>query len=107
VEAADVSDGYQVVLGDVLSTAQTFGNESRTLSGAVSAAGVSAPDGGDGTINAALSNALKSAGLATGQLAAVVDSHGQKLSSAYQRYRGAEQSSTELCQELTILITGS
>jgi Family of unknown function (DUF6317) len=107
LEAADVSDGYQVVLGDVLSMAQTFGSESRTLAGAVSAAGVSAPDGGDGTINGALSNALKSAGLATGQLAAVVESHSQKLSSAYTQYRGAEQSSTQLCQELTSLITGS
>jgi len=102
-----VSDGYQVVLSDLLSMAQTFGNESRTLSGAVSAAGVSTPDGGDGTINAALSNALKAAGLATGQLAAVVESHSQKLNSAYQQYRDAEQSSTQLCQELTSLITGS
>jgi len=102
-----VSDGYQVVLSDLLSMAQIFGNESRTLSGAVSAAGVSAPDGGDGTVNAALSNALMAAGLATGQLGAVVESHGQKLSSAYQQYRDAEQSSTRLCQELTSLITGS
>lgn len=102
-----MSDGYQVVISDLLSMAQTFGKESRTLSGAVSAAGVSAPDGGDGTINGALSNALKSAGLATGQLGAVVESHGQKLSSAYQQYRDAEQSSTRLCQELTSLITGS
>lgn len=102
-----MSDGYQVVLSDLLSMAQIFGNESRTLSGAVSAAGVSAPDGGDGTVNAALSNALMAAGLATGQLGAVVESHGQKLSSAYQQYRDAEQSSTRLCQELTSLITGS
>jgi uncharacterized protein YukE len=105
--AASMSDGYQVVLSDLLSMAQTFGQESRTVSGAVRAAGVSAPEGGDGTINAALSNALKTAGLATGQLAAVVENHGQKLSSAGKQYRDAEQSSTQLCQELTSLITGS
>lgn len=62
---------------------------------------------GDGVINAALSNALKAAGLATGQLAAVVESHSQKLGSAYQKYRDAEQNSAQLCQELTSLIAGS
>jgi Family of unknown function (DUF6317) len=102
-----VSDGYQVVMSDLLSMAQTFGKESRTLSGAVTASSVSAPDGGGGTINAALSNALKTAGMATGQLAAVVESHGEKLSSAYKKYRDAEQASTRLCEEMTKLITGS
>jgi hypothetical protein len=102
-----VSDGYQVVLGDLLGMAQAFGGESRTLSGAVAAAGVTAPDGGDATINAALSSALKAAGLATGQLGAVVESHGRKLGSALGRYRDAEQGSARLCGELTGLITGS
>jgi hypothetical protein len=106
VEAADVSDGYEVVMGDLLAMARTFGTQSRTLSGAVSAAGVSAPDAGGGTINAALSNALKTAGMATGQLGAVVESHGQKLNGAYQQYKNAEQSSTQLCEELTKLISG-
>ena len=106
VEAVGVSDGYQVLVDDLLGMAQSFGKESLVLSGAVSAAGVSDPDGGDGTVNAALSNALKCVGLATGQLAAVVGGHGDKLTGAYQRYRDAEQSSARLCQELTSLITG-
>jgi hypothetical protein len=87
--------------------ARTFAAESGTLSGAVSAAGVTAADGGDGTINTALSNAVQAAGLATGQLAAVVKEHGGKLGSAYQHYRDAEESSTRLCQDLTNLIAGS
>ncbi len=102
-----MSDGYQVLLGDLLGMAQAFGNESRTLSGAVSAAGVSDPDAGDGTANRALSNALKSAGMATGQLGAVVGSHGDKLTTAYRKYQDAEQSSAQLCQDLTSLISGS
>jgi hypothetical protein len=65
------------------------------------------PDGGDGTINTALSDAVKAAGLATGQLAAVVERHSQKLSRAYRQYRDAEQSSSQLCEELTSLIAGS
>jgi hypothetical protein len=107
VEGSGVSDGYQVVMGDLLSMARTFGRESGTLSGAQRAAGVSVPDGGDGTVNSALSNAVQAAGLATGQLAAVVDSHGQKLTSACKQYQDAEQASAQLCQELTRLITGS
>lgn len=102
-----MSDGYQVVMGDLLSMAKTFGQESKTLSGAQHAAGVSVPDGGDGTINSALAVAVQAAGLATGQLAAVVDSHSQKLTSAYQKYQDAEQTSSQLCQELTRLITGN
>jgi len=102
-----VSDGYSVVMDDVLSMAQTFTRESRTLSGAVSAAGVSAPGGGDGVINRALSDALQAAGMATSQLAAVVGSHGDKLSTAYQKYLTAEQTSARLCQELTGLVAGS
>jgi Family of unknown function (DUF6317) len=102
-----VSDGYSVVMDDVLSMAQTFGKESGTLSQAVGAAGVSTPDGGDGVINAALSGVLKAAGMATSQLAAVVGSHGDKLNTAYKQYLTAEQSSAKLCQELTSLVAGS
>jgi Family of unknown function (DUF6317) len=102
-----VSDGYSVVMDDVLSMAQAFKKESGVLSGAVSAAGVSAPDGGDGVVNSALSGALKAAGMATGQLAAVIGSHGDKLNTAYQKYLTAEQSSAQLCQELTTLVAGS
>lgn len=102
-----MSDGYSVVMDDVLSMAQTFGKESGTLLGAVSAAGVSAPDGGDGMINSALSGALKAAGMATSQLAAVAGSHGDKLNTAYRQYRDAEQTSMQLCQELTSLLAGS
>jgi len=102
-----VSDGYEVVVSELLSMAKTFGQESGTLSGAQHAAGVSVPDGGDGTVNSALSSAVQAAGLATGQLAAVVDGHSQKLSSAYKQYQDAEQTSAQLCQELTRLIAGS
>ena len=102
-----MSDGYQVLVDDLLGMAQSFGKESLVLSGAVSAAGVTTPDGGDGVINAALSGALKAAGMATSQLAAVVGSHGDKLNTAYKQYLTAEQSSTKLCRELTSLVAGS
>jgi hypothetical protein len=100
-----MSDGYQVLMGDLLGMAQTFHAESSTISGAESAAGVSAPDGGGGTITVALANAVRAAGLATGQLGAVVSGHGDKLSSAEKKYQDAERSSAQLVQELTRLIS--
>lgn len=102
-----MSDGYSVVMDDVLSMAQTFGKESGTLSKAVSAAGVKTPDGGDGVINSALSAAVQAASMATSQLGAVVASHGDKLNTAYKQYLDAEQTSARLCQELTSLVAGS
>jgi len=45
--------------------------------------------------------------MTTAQLSAVIASHGSKLDAAYKQYRDAEESSTQLCQELTRLIGGS
>ena len=64
-----MSDGYQVLMSDLLGMAQTFHTESGTISGAETAAGVRAPDAGDATVTAALANAVRVAGLATGQWA--------------------------------------
>jgi 3-oxoacyl-(acyl-carrier-protein) synthase len=101
-----VSDGYAVLMADLLAMSRTFTRESQTLSTAAGAAGVSAPDGGDATVNAALAAALQAARLTTGQLSAVIAGHGTKLDGAYRQYREAEESNVQLCQQLTSLITG-
>lgn len=102
-----MSGGYQVVMSDLQAMAQTFAKQSQALSGAVKTAGVAEPDGGDATINAALSAALDTAGLATGQLSAAVASHGSKLHSAWQKYRDVEETNARLVRQLTSLITGA
>lgn len=102
-----MSDGYQVVMADLLSASGVFADESRTLSEAVADGGPRAPDGGDAVINAALPDALRAAVLTTGQLAAVIDSHAQKLRTAYDRYHDAEETNTQLCQQLTKLVSGT
>ncbi len=100
-----MSDGFQVVMSELLSASGVFESESRTPKGAVPDGGPRAPDGGDGVINAALSDVLRAAGLTTGQLAAVIDSHSQKLRTAYDRYHSAEETNTQLAQQLTGLLT--
>src|ERR1035438_1380787 len=115
-----MSDGFQVVMSELLSASGVFERESGTLMGAVPGGGPQAPDGGDGVINAAMSDVLRAAGLTTGQvaagidspppnertgqLAAVIDSHSQKLRTAYDRYHSADESSTQLAQQLTSLL---
>lgn len=106
MEGQHVSDGYKILLSDLLAMSRAFGNESKTLSTAVDEAGVSAVDGGDATIDGALAIVLKTAGLATGQLSAVVAGHGQKLDGAYRKYRSTEETNVQLCHDLTNLITG-
>lgn len=101
-----VSDGYEVLMSDLLDMSRTFANESRTLSAASGTGGVHAPDGGDAMIDGALSAALNAAGLTTDQLSAVVADHGRKLDGAYKRYRDAEESNAQLCHDLTSLSTG-
>jgi hypothetical protein len=99
-----MSDGFQVVMSELLSASGVFERESGTLMGAVPGGGPQAPDGGDGVINAAMSDVLRAAALTTGQLAAVIDSHSQKLRTAYDRYHSADESSTQLAQQLTSLL---
>lgn len=101
-----MSDGYEVVMADLLAMARTFGESSRALSTADSGIGGSPPDGGDANINGALTEALHAAKLTTSQLSAVVADHGKKLDASYERYQGAEESTAQLCQQLTSMITG-
>lgn len=106
MEGRHVSDGYEVVLSDLQAMARTFDTESQAISAADKAAPQSTPDGGNVTVTEALAGALQAAEMVTKQLSAVVGSHGQKLDGAYQQYKDAEESSTQLCQQLTKLITG-
>jgi hypothetical protein len=102
-----VSDGYQVVMAEVLSLSRVFAAESGTVAGTVAGGGPSAAGGGDAVVDAALADALQVAAVTTGQLAAVIDSHAGKLRTAYERYQGAEETNTQLCRQLTKLISGA
>ena len=93
-------------MDDLKSMSRVFERESQTLTGLTDNC-LAIPDGGDGTIDSALSTAVQTATTLIGQLASVVQSHGQKLEGAYQQYRGAEEKNSELIQQLTNLVSGS
>lgn len=98
-----MSNGYQVLMSDLLSLARTFGAESRAVTAANEAGPQSVPNGGSATVTSALDGALQAAELTMKQFAAVVADHGQKLDAAYQKYRDTEESNTDLCRQLTKL----
>lgn len=98
--------GYQVVMADLRNMSRVFEQESRTLE-SLSNKCLAVPDGGNGTIDGALSTAVDTATTLVGQLAAAVESHGQKLGAAEQQYRNAEETNSQLIHQLTTLVSGS
>ncbi len=100
-----MSGGYQIIMSDLKSMSQVFEREAQKLTGLTDEC-LAMPDGGDGTIDSALSTAVRTATILINQLAGAVQSHGQKLASAEQRYRGAEETNSKLSQDLTSLVNG-
>jgi hypothetical protein len=88
-------------MADLQAASGVYAAESKTLAGAVPQNGPGAADGGDGTVNEAMRNALKAAGLVTHQLADVIDTHAGRLHSMYERYHGTEESLSKLIGQLT------
>jgi hypothetical protein len=93
-------------MADLQAMARTFTKESTAIANANNAGPQSTPDGGNTTVTSALAGALQAAEFATKQLSEVVASHGTKLNGAYNQYRNAEETSTQLCQQLTNLANG-
>lgn len=101
-----MSNGYKVLMSSLLEMSKTFGKEAQELSSSTECKDLSTPDTGGSASNAALSDALQAATLTTGQLSAVIAGHGTKLRAACQKYQDTEESNTQLCHDLTKLITG-
>lgn len=101
-----MSNGYEVLLSSLQAMSRTFGKEAEELSADTTCKETSTPDTGGSASTSALTDALQAALMTTGQLAAVIDGHGKKLGAACAKYQEAEESSTQLCRDLTSLITG-
>lgn len=109
-----MSDGYEVVMSEVLNASRVFGQQAQALTelplpgGAHNTASAcvpgSLPDGGDATLNAAIGDVLQAAGMTTGQLAAVISGHATKLQACYGKYHAAEESNAQLFGQLLNLL---
>jgi hypothetical protein len=94
------SDGFQVVLSDLLAAATTFGAEAATYQALIPADGPACPDGGDAAVNQALRGAVQLIGALHLQAAGVIESDSAKLRQAHGRYANTEESLTQLCNQI-------
>jgi hypothetical protein len=109
-----LSNGYKVVMSEVLDASRVFGQASQALIDAPLPGGArntasaclpgSLPDAGDATIDTAITEVLHAAGMTTGQLSAVIASHAGKLRACYDKYHGTEESNARLFHRLLTLI---
>jgi hypothetical protein len=111
-----MSDGYEVVMSEVLDASQVFSQESQTLTDLSLPGGArntssacvpgTLPDGGDATLDQAMAEVLQAAGMTTGQLAAVIGVHAKNLEACYDTYHETEESNTQLFNRLLGVMGG-
>jgi hypothetical protein len=91
-----VSSGYQVVMSDLASMADTFKRESATFDAIMPVDGPACPDGGNGEINQAMRGAVQLLGVLHKQMAEVIGQHGTRLQTAHDNYSRTETGLTRL-----------
>ena len=95
-----MSDGFQVVVSDLLATAATFREQARAFDAIMPGDGPACPDGGDGVIDTAMRALAEAMGLLHLRAAAVLDGHADKLVVAHGNYDHTEESLTWLSRQI-------
>jgi hypothetical protein len=96
-----MSDGFQVVMQDLLALSSTFRTEAETCKAIMPADGPTCPDGGDGALNGMMRSVTEALGLAHLQLSGAMDLHAGKLQAAHGRYGDTEMSLAQLARNVT------
>ena len=95
-----MSNGFQVVMSDLLAASATFHTESATLEAIMPDSGPPCPDGGSAAIDQNLQVVAQMIGTLHHQAAAVIDSDAQKLKTAHDQYAKTEESLTQLASQI-------
>jgi hypothetical protein len=95
-----MSNGFQVVMSDLLAASATFHTESATLEGIMPDSGPACPDGGSAAINKNLQVVAEMIGTLHHQAAAVIDGDSEKLRTAHDRYANTEENLTQLSGQI-------
>jgi hypothetical protein len=95
------SDGFQVVLSDLLAASTTFATEAGTYQAIIPAGGPACPDGGDDAFNQSLQAAVEMIGALHLQAAGVIETDSTKLRQAHDNYVNTEESLTQLCHQIS------
>jgi Family of unknown function (DUF6317) len=96
-----MSNGFQVVMSDLLAASATFHTESATFEAIMPDGGPPCPDGGDASFNQNLQVVTEMIGTLHHQAAAVMDSDSSKLKTAHDRYANTEENLTQLCNQIS------
>jgi len=99
------SDGFQVVMSDLLDASATFGTEAATYKAIMPADGPACPDGGDGAFNQSLQAVARLIGALHLQAAGVMEADSAKLRKAHGNYAHTEESLTQLCHQISSPLT--
>jgi len=94
-----MSDGFQVVLRDLLALSGAFRSEAGTCKAIMPGDGPACPDGGDGAVNGMMRAVTEAVGLAHLQLSGAMDLHAVKLRAAHDRYSDTETSLAQLADK--------
>jgi hypothetical protein len=95
------SDGFKVLMADLLAASNVFQEEAGALAALMPVTGPGRPDGGSADINQALQGAADTIGLLNTQLVAVLGQHAGRLQAAHQTYAKSETSVSKLAYEIT------
>lgn len=101
ISADGGSDGFQVVLSDLLAAATKFGTEAATYQALIPADGPACPDGGDAAVNQGLQAAVQLISALHLAAAGVIADDSAKLRQAHGRYANTEESLTQLCNQIS------
>jgi hypothetical protein len=101
ISADGGSDGFQVVLSDLLAAATTFGTEAGTYQALIPADGPACPDGGDAAVNQGLQAAVQLIGALHLAAVGAIAADSAKLRQAHGRYANTEESLTQLCNQIS------
>ena len=95
------SDGFQVVMSDLLDASATFGTEAATYKAIMPTDGPACPDGGDGAFNQSLQVVVQLIGAMHLQAAGVMEVDSAKLRKAHDNYARTEEDLTQLCNQIS------
>jgi predicted component of type VI protein secretion system len=95
------TNGFQVLMSDLLNAATVFQEQSGVLSRVMPAGGPVVPDGGGADINQAMQAATQKLGSLNAQLAAAISQHATRLREAHTEYANSENDVENLAYQIT------
>lgn len=95
------TNGFQVLMSDLLKAADVFQVQSGVLSRVMPDDGPAVPDGGGAAINQAMQQATRQLGAENAQLAAAISQHATRLREAHATYANSESDIEKLAYQIT------